>query len=160
VKKSIGMLLGILLIAGCKNPAEKTSKECAFNMYVLWGAAASYALEHRLTANTPISIDVLHAYVRDGRAPHCPLGDVEYAPFTVASGPQCPNSPEEHLRPERPDKVKGVKQRGRHDNPTQPSQTVRYLRFCKVFRTYLRTPAHVGKFLEPIFTFRHVPQSF
>jgi hypothetical protein len=63
-------------------------------MKMIWDAAISHTLETRKAAGTVIRLNEIGGYVsRDCKVPHCPLGTKDYAPFTVDSGPRCPNAP-------------------------------------------------------------------
>jgi hypothetical protein len=92
------VLIGVGTVAGCRERGdEKAKAECVRNMTILWGAAGSYCLEKRKTADFVCSPEMLSGYMKDGHPSRCPLGEKDYAPFTASTGPRCPNRPDVHM---------------------------------------------------------------
>src|SRR2546427_7986030 len=92
------VLASVAWVAGCTHRrAENAKTECVRNMEIIWGAAGSYCLENKKAPDFVCSVEMLAAYMKDGHAPRCPLGEIDYEPFTVSTGPSCPNRPDVHL---------------------------------------------------------------
>ncbi len=91
---SVAAVVGI---AGCHSKPERAKAECIRNMGIIWGAAGSYCLENKKSPDFACSPQMLTNYIKYGRVPRCPLGDTDYAPFVVDTGPRCPNCPDLHF---------------------------------------------------------------
>jgi hypothetical protein len=77
---------------GCSNGGATAEKQCVQNLAILNLAAKSYSLERGIANSAQIAPSDLAGFLKGGRIPTCPLGSANYPPFTLSSGPNCPNS--------------------------------------------------------------------
>jgi len=99
--------LGILVLTSCgRRTPEQTKEQCVRNMERVWSTAASYALEHKMSGDALCAPRLMPDYFKEGRPPKCPLGDTDYAPFTLIAGPRCPHRPDVHTGVRMPDDAK------------------------------------------------------
>jgi hypothetical protein len=93
--KNVLIIAAVCLVVAClgwlgmlrnRNVDEN---HCINNMRVLDGAAVSLCLAHRLSPSSMLSMATLSPYLRPGT--RCPSGQSDYPPFSVLTGPSCPN---------------------------------------------------------------------
>jgi len=87
----------------CPNSAQHNqtfiADTCRGEMLSLWEAAIAYAAVARLSWDAKIDPTAPDVLQYAGKVTGvCPLGTNPYAPFTLARGPVCPNSPAHKAR--------------------------------------------------------------
>jgi hypothetical protein len=81
-----------LIVAGMNHHRSVVmQKKCVQQMGMLWDMARSHMLEANLSVDTPIRQADLWQFMGGPFSTnmHCPLGAIEYAPFTFRDGPKC-----------------------------------------------------------------------
>jgi len=81
----------LIFVAGCTQRSVSLKEVCQQHQTIVWDAAGSYYLEHKMKPGDLIAPQELKDFFGPDGVPYCPLSTNAYAPFKFFDGPRCPH---------------------------------------------------------------------